>query len=141
MDEQMEQNLARAKEYAMTFDRKMAGKEAKKKALIEQQRLRMEDLEEREALDNAGLLDNSDDDSEDRAYKQTDAEEARIPEGRDVESSGESDVETDNKKSLFVNPLARKAAGQKAEESEEWSEDDDYSDGDRKSKKRKGKKG
>jgi len=35
MDDQMEDNLNRAKEYAMTFDRKMAGKEAKKKALIE----------------------------------------------------------------------------------------------------------
>ena len=99
----------------------------------------MEDLEEREALDNAGLLENSDDDSEDRAYKQTDAEEMKIPEGRDVESSGESDVETD-KKSLFINPLARKAAGLAAEESEEWSEDDDYSDGGKKSKKKKGNK-
>ena len=40
----------------MTVDRKMAGKEAKKKALIEQQRLRLEDLEEQEALDNEDLL-------------------------------------------------------------------------------------
>ena len=129
--------MGKAKAYAMTIDRKMAGKEAKKKALIEQQRLRMEDLDEREALDNAGLLENSDDDSEDRAYKQTDAEEAedmKIPEGRDIESSGESDAEETGKKSLFVNPLARKAG--KAEESEEWSEDGDYSDGGRKSKKK-----
>ena len=36
MDAQMEDNLRRAKDYAMTIDRKMAGKEAKKKALIEQ---------------------------------------------------------------------------------------------------------
>ena len=51
----------------MTVDRKMAGKEAKKRQLIEQQRLRLEDLEEKEALDNAGLLDDSDLDSEDKA--------------------------------------------------------------------------
>ena len=68
----------------------MAGKEARKKALIEQQRLRLEDLEEKEALDNAGLLDDSDD---------SDAEgkegEDKVQEGRDIESSGESDVEGD----------------------------------------------
>ena len=90
----MEDNLQRAKDYAMTIDRKMAGKEAKKKALIEQQRLRLEDLEEREALDNASLLGgNSDDDSDDRAYRQTDADETKVlrQEGKDVESSGESD--------------------------------------------------
>jgi len=46
----------------MTFDRRMAGKEHKKKQLIEQQRLRLEDLEEQEALDNAGLLDDGDSD-------------------------------------------------------------------------------
>ena len=61
----------------MTVDRKMAGKEHKKKQLIEQQRLRLEDKAEKEALENAGLLDSdididdddSDLDSEDRAYK------------------------------------------------------------------------
>ena len=36
MDDQMEQNLQQAKDYAMTIDRKMADKEARKKALIEQ---------------------------------------------------------------------------------------------------------
>lgn len=60
--------------------------------------------------------------------------------GRDIESSGESDAEETGGKSLFVNPLARKAATGKAEESEEWSEDDDYSDGGKKSKKKQGKK-
>ena len=40
--------------------------------------MRLEDLEEREALDNAGLLlENSDDDSEDRAYKRADVEETK----------------------------------------------------------------
>ena len=68
----------------------MAGKEARKKALIEQQRLRLEDLEEKEALDNAGLLDDSDDsDAEDKEG------EDKVQEGRDIESSGESDVEGD----------------------------------------------
>ena len=49
-----------------------------------------------------------------------------MPEGRDVESSGESDVDDNGKKSAFVNPLAKKSG--KAEESEEWS-DDDFSEG------------
>ena len=69
MADQMEEHLAKKKSYEMTVDRKMAGKEYKKKALIEQQRLRLEDLEEQEALDNAGLLDNEDDDSDDALYK------------------------------------------------------------------------
>ena len=45
-------------------DRKQASKEAKKKALIEQQRLRMEDLEEQEALDNARLMGSGDEASD-----------------------------------------------------------------------------
>lgn len=125
------------KTYQMTVDRKMAGKEHKKKALIEQQRLRLEDLEEKEALDNAGLMDDSDLDSEDKMYLKKgdlDEEETKVDmTGKDVESSGESDIE-DGAKSLFVNPLAKKVAA--AEESEEWS-DDDLSDGGRKKKKPK----
>ena len=117
----MEEHLEKKQKYEMTFDRRMAGKEHKKKQLIEQQRLRLEDLEEQEALDNAGLLD--DGDSDDQLYKQ---EDEKIPEGRDVESSGESDDEGE-KKSLFVNPLAKKS-GKSGDESEEWS-DDDYSEG------------
>ena len=78
MADQMEDAITRQKEYQMTVDRKMAGKEHKKKELIEQQRLRLEDMQEREALDNAGFLeDESDDDqadldSEDKAYRETD---------------------------------------------------------------------
>ena len=114
----------------MTVDRNMAGKEAKKQKLIEQQRLRLEDLAEKEALDNAGLLDSADDsdlDSEDRMYKEAEREDrkAEMPmEGRDIESSGESDGEDGAGKGLFVNPLAKKTG--KAEESEEWSDDDKY---------------
>ena len=144
MADQMEEHLNAQKSYAMTVDRKMAGKEAKKKALIEQQRLRLEDLEEREALDNAGLLDdeiNSDDDSEDIAYKTK--EEGKLMEGKDIESSGESSEDETAGKGLFINPLAKKElAADKGDASEEWSEDDDFSDGDRKSrKKKKGGKG
>jgi len=58
----------------------------------------------------------------------------------DKESSGESDIEETDKKSLFVNPLAKKADDGKAEESDEWSQDGEYSDGDRKSKKKNKKK-
>lgn len=97
--------------------------------MIEQQRLRLEDLEEKEALDNAGLLEDSDLDSEDRAYLED--EKKDIPEGQDVESSGESD---DDPKSLFVNPLAKKS---KAEESEEWSDEDVDADIEAKKKKSK----
>ena len=47
----------------MVADRKSAKKEIKKNELIEQQRLRIEDLQEQEALDNAKLL-HSDSDSQ-----------------------------------------------------------------------------
>jgi AdoMet-dependent rRNA methyltransferase SPB1 len=123
-------------EYQMSVDRKMAGREFKKKALIEQQRLRLEDLEEKEALDNAGLMDDDSDlDSDDKDYLKAEKEDAKVnTEGKDVESSGESEDEaTTAAKSLFINPLAKKAA---AEESEEWS-DDDLSEGGRKKKKQK----
>ena len=40
----------------MTIDRKEAKREAKKKQLIEQQRLRLEDVSEESALDNAELM-------------------------------------------------------------------------------------
>ena len=60
----------------MSMDRRMVGKEAKKKALIEQQRLRLEDLEEKEALDNAGLLDDDSElDEDDKMYKKAEAED------------------------------------------------------------------
>lgn len=115
----------------MTVDRKLAGKEAKKKQLIEQQRLRLEDLEEKEALDNAGLLEESDLDSEDRAYLEEKKKDL-LTEGKDIESSGESE---DEGKSLFVNPLTKKSKG-KAEESEEWSDDDIQADGTKVTKKK-----
>lgn len=140
MADQMEEHIGAQKDYAMTIDRKMAGKEIKKKALIEQQRLRLEDLEEREALDNAGLLDdeiNSDDDSEDRAYKAKNKdEEGKIIEGMDIESSGESSEGETDGKGLFVNPLAKKEDAAKTGNDSDWS-DDDLSDGDRKSRKKK----
>ena len=120
MADQMEEALSRQKEYQMSVDRKMAGKEARKKALIEQQRLRLEDLEEKEALDNAGLLDDSDSDAEGKE------EGDKVQEGRDIESSGESDVEGAAQKSLFVNPLAKLSARNNqadGKESEEWSDD------------------
>ena len=40
----------------MTIDRKMAKKEHKLKELIEQQRLRLEDVSEEEQLDNVELM-------------------------------------------------------------------------------------
>jgi len=139
MADQMEDQISKHKEYAMSMDRRMVGKEAKKKALIEQQRLRLEDMEEKEALDNAGLLEDSDLDSEDRMYKKADDEDKKIPEGMDVESSGESDDEGLglDAKGLFVNPLAKKNAAK--EESEEWSDDDKYDKLDAKKKKKKEK--
>jgi len=125
----------------MTLDRRLANKQSKVKDLVEQQRLRLEDLAEKEALDNAKLFDEDDDsdlDSEDRAYKRAEAEDKKIAEGADVESSGESDLD-DNLRgtSLFVNPLAKKRA--KGESSEEWS-DDNFSDGGKKGKGKKTKK-
>ena len=68
----------------------------------------------------------------------------RVPEGRDIESSGESDVEDVAQKSLFVNPLAKLSGARnnneaEGKESEEWS-DDNLSDGGKKSKSKKGKK-
>ena len=129
----------------MTVDRNMAGKEAKKKQLIEQQRLRLEDLAEKEALDNAGLLDSaeedSDLDSEDRMYKKAEEEDRKASmatEGRDIESSGESEPEDNLGKGLFVNPLAKKNG--KAEESEEWSDDDKYEHKTGKKEKKREKK-
>jgi len=62
-------------------------------------------------------------------YKKAAAEDEKAIEGRDVESSGESEPEDGDKKGLFVNPLAKKSGkGGKAEESEDWS-DDDFSEG------------
>ena len=146
MADQIEEQLASRKNYQMTLDRRQASRQMKTQNLIEQQRLRLEDLAEKEALDNAGLLDSevSDLDSEDRAYKDAEradreAEENRkIPEGRDQESSGDSDPEDGPKSSgLFINPLAKKLG--KADESEEWS-DDDVSDNGKKSKQKAKKK-
>mmetsp|Transcript_46789 Transcript_46789/g.61895 ORF Transcript_46789/g.61895 Transcript_46789/m.61895 type:complete len:360 (+) Transcript_46789:884-1963(+) len=143
MADQMESQIKNTRDYQMTVDRNMAGKEAKKRALIEQQRLRLEDLAEKEALDNAGLLDSADDsdlDSEDRMYKLAAKEDRKTEmiEGRDNESSGESDPEGDQAKGLFVNPLAKKNAAAKDNESEEWSDvDEDDKDG---KKNKNGKK-
>ena len=122
----------------MSMDRRMVGKEAKKKALIEQQRLRLEDMEEKEALDNAGLLDDDSElDEDDKMYKKAELEDKKIPEGQDVESSGSSDDEGLglDSKGLFVNPLAKKNAAK--EESEEWSDDDKYDKLDAAKKKKK----
>jgi hypothetical protein len=84
--------------------------------------LRLEDQEEKEMMDNAGLLGESDL-----------SEDEKIPDGKDKESSGgESEDENAEAKSLFVNPLAKKVEG-KDEESENWS-DDDLSEGTRKAK-------
>lgn len=96
-------------------------------------------MEEKEALDNAGLLDDDSDlDSEDRMYKSAEAEDKKIPEGMDQESSGESDNEGVglDSKGLFVNPLAKKNQAAK-EESEEWSDDDKYDDKDKAKKAKK----
>ena len=75
-------------------------------------------------LDNAALFGDSDL-----------SEEEKKPEGQDQESSGDSDKEDFEAKSLFINPLVKKPS--KAEESEEW--DDDLSEGTRKSKQKKKK--
>ena len=92
--------------------------------------MRLEDQEEKELMDNAGLLGESDL-----------SEDEKIPDGKDKESSGGSEDEGEDTeaKSLFVNPLAKKVEV-KANESEEWS-DDDLSEGTRKAKQLKKKKG
>lgn len=64
------------------------------------------------------MLDDEDSEAEGEAEK--------VPEGRDIESSGESDVEDAAQKSLFVNPLAKLSARNNqadGKESEEWSDD------------------
>lgn len=141
----MEAQIKNKLDYQMTVDRKVAGKEAKKKALIEQQRLKLEDLAEKEALNNAGLLDSDDEsdlDSDDRAYKEA-AEADKKKEmiaGHDNESSGGDSEADEAQQGLFVNPLLKKNKA-KAEESDEWS--DDYSEKDgkgQKGSKRKDKK-
>ena len=73
----------------MNIDRKMAKREYKKKQLIEQQRLRMEDVSEEDELDNADLME--------------DGEKHRVVKaGVDVESSG-----SDSDAGVFVNPLTK----------------------------------
>ena len=66
------------------------------------------------------MLDDDESDVEDKE------EGDKVPEGRDIESSGESDVENAGQKSLFVNPLAKLSARNNqadGKESEEWSDD------------------
>jgi AdoMet-dependent rRNA methyltransferase SPB1 len=66
-----------------------------------------------------------------------DEEETKVIEaGKDVESSGESDGETEGK-GTFINPLAAKKKSILEPESEEWSDDDSELD---KTKKKKDKK-
>lgn len=132
MADQMEHTYASKKEYAMTVDRRMAAKEAKKKALIEQQRLRLEELDEQQALDNADLLDSDDEEasdaeaSDDEDAGKEEGKRAEATAGRDVESSGESDFEgMESRGGLFVNPLAKKGQPAKEDSADEWSDDDD----------------
>lgn len=108
----------------MNIDRKMAKQEYKKKELIEQQRLRMEDVSEESELDNADLM--------------VDGEKhAKVEEGKDAESSG-----SDSDAGVFVNPLTKEKVdkNKKQDESEEWSDDESVDDGLDQRGKRKAKK-
>ena len=108
----------------MNIDRKMAKREYKKKQLIEQQRLRMEDVSEEDELDNADLME--------------DGEKHRVVKaGVDVESSG-----SDSDAGVFVNPLTKGKVNQtkKQEDSEEWSDDESVDLGLDQRGKKKGKK-
>ena len=108
----------------MTVDRKEAKREARKKQLIEQQRLRLEDVSEESALDNAELM------VDGNKY------ESAKPAGLDVEDSG-----SDEDGGVFVNPLLKANTADKSDpqESEEWSDDDESDGKGKKDKKKKDK--
>jgi len=84
------------------------------KALVDQQRLRLEDVSEEEELDNADLMDDGDKLKEEKLK----AIEIELKAGKDVESSGE---ESDG--GVFVNPLNKKAE-EKKKENDGFSDDD-----------------
>ena len=136
MAEDIDYALAEKKEYEMNIDRRVAKEARKLKDLVDQHRQRIEDVSEDEALDNADLM--SDGDKYD--------EKPAIPDGKDQESSGDSDMESE--KGLFVNPLAaaqKKKDDPKRLEGEvsegEWSDqDEDNNDGKGKKKTVLGKR-
>ena len=82
----------------MNIDRKEAKREARKKQLIEQQRLRLEDVSEESALDNAELM------VDGNKY------ESNKPAGLDVEDSG-----SDEDGGVFVNPLLKANTADKSD--------------------------
>ena len=94
----------------MNIDRKEAKRAHKMKQLIEQQRLRMEDVSEEDELDNAELMEDGE-------------KHGKVKEGLDVESSGDDSSDA----GVFVNPLTKgkvDKSKQQTEESEEWSDDE-----------------
>ena len=99
MADEFEQQINQQKEYVMNVDRKEAKREAKKKQLIEQQRLRLEDVSEESALDNAELM------------VAGDKYEAAKPAGMDVEDSG-----SDEEGGVFVNPLLKAKTADKSDQ-------------------------
>ena len=78
----------RQKEYKMEIDRQLQKKEKKRKALIEQQRLKKEDVSEEDELNNEDLM-------------------AR-PAKRGVKFSEDVVMEESDDDGLFVNPLSLK---------------------------------
>lgn len=56
MADEMEENIAKQKEYQSRIDRRLAKTEYKKKALIEQQRLLREEISDEDELANDDLM-------------------------------------------------------------------------------------
>lgn len=118
---------AQKRDYQIERDRKVAKKEKKTQALIEQQRLKRTEMKVEDKLNNDELIDIDEKPEVDRKVKFA----------ADVESS-DSDEEMGG--GVFLNPLlVSKQNGKKGDEdSEEWS--DDGSDGDAKKKNKDKKK-
>ena len=107
MADEFEEQITMQNEYAMNIDRKEAKRLYKKKALVDQQRLRLEDVSEEEDLDNAELMEDGD-------------KHKVVPAGKDAESSGD-----DSEGGIFVNPLSKLKTDKKEKEKDsedEWSD-------------------
>lgn len=115
------------KEYQIERDRKLAKKEKKAKALIEQQRLKKDEVKLEEELNNEDLV-------EDGAPATKKVKFAAPTE------DDSSDEDLDENGGYFLNPLLigkQKNGKKKDEDSEEWSDDDED---DKDAKKGKDKK-
>ena len=109
MAKQMEDNLAAAKEYAFEKSKKAARKDAKKKALVEQQRQRLDDVSEDEAMRNDELL---------KGAKHS-GSEASSENDNDLEDAYVSDS---SEEGVFVNPLLAAKLDKEGEDEDEAEE-------------------